>query len=295
MRAANSELTTAQLGERTGLSAGTLRMWESRHGFPEPARLPGGHRRYAPGDVDRVREILRWREQGLSLPAAIERVRSRPAPVAASVFAGLRARRPDVAPTLLAKPALLALSRAIEDEYCAQAAGGVLLGSFQREPFYRSAQRRWREMARTADLAVALADFPGPAEDGDGPVEVPIARRHALAREWSVIVSAGTVQACLAAWELPSDRETPDAGRRFEVVWSVEPEVVADAVEVAEQLLAPLDADVARRLRTAHDGAHADPDPEPALHYAGALAHRMVGYLGQMVSGTGEPRRDVRG
>ncbi|HEY1566578.1 MAG TPA: DICT sensory domain-containing protein [Solirubrobacteraceae bacterium] len=281
--AANPQLTTAQLAERTGLSAGTLRMWENRHGFPDPPRLPGGHRRYAPNDVDRVREVLRWREQGLSLPAAIERVRHRRAPAAASVFAGLRRRRPEVAPTNLSKPAVLALSCAIEDEYCAQAAGGVLLGSFQHERFYRAAQRRWREMARTADLAVALADFAAAAEPAQGPVEVAIDRRNALAREWAVVVSAGGMQACLAAWEQPSDEAVPDARRRFEVLWSAEPEVVADALEVAEQLLAPLDARLAERLRTARERAPADVDPEPARRCGEAVAHRMVGYLGQLV------------
>ncbi len=104
-------------------------------------------------------EVVRLRAQGLSLSASIERAQRRRRPAAASVFAGLRRRRPDVAPTVLPKPAVLALSRAIEDEYCAHAADGVLIGCFQREPFYRHAQRRWRELARTAELAVALADF----------------------------------------------------------------------------------------------------------------------------------------
>ena len=72
----NSDLTTAQLAQLTGLSAGTLRMWESRHGFPAPARLPGGHRRYSERDVALVREVLHLREQGLSLTAAIERAQT---------------------------------------------------------------------------------------------------------------------------------------------------------------------------------------------------------------------------
>ena len=282
--AANSPLTTAQLAERTGLSAGTLRMWENRHGFPDPSRLPGGHRRYAPADVERILEVLRWREQGLSLPAAIARVRSRRVSPAASVFAGLRRRRPEVAPTILTKPAVLALSRAMEDEYCARATGGVLLGTFQRERFYRASERRWREMARTADLAVVLADFAGPASPDGGPLEVPIDRRHALAREWAVLISADGIQACLAAWEQPSDTAVSDARRRFEVVWSAEPEVVADAVAVAEELLEPLDAPAAGALRTARERAAAGTSPEPALPFSEAVAHRMVGYLGQLVS-----------
>ncbi len=292
---ANPDLTTAQLAERTGLTAGTLRMWETRHGFPDPARLPGGHRRYAEADVERVRGVLRWRDQGLSLSAAIERVRDRHTPAVASVFAGLRRRRPEVAPTILPKPAVLALSHAIEDEYCAQAAGGVLIGSFQRERFYRQAQRRWRELARTAELAVALADFTRGADPGDGPIEVPVDRRHALAREWAVLISAGGVQACLAAWERPCRDEVPDAARHFEVLWSFEPDVVAEAADVAEELLWPRHPGVAARLRAARERSAAAADPESALRQGGAVAQRMVGYLGQMVSGPGEPRPNMRG
>ncbi len=290
-RVANSELTTAQLAERTGLSGGTLRMWENRHGFPDPSRLPGGHRRYSDADAEHVREVLRLRDQGLSLPAAIDRVRTRRAPVAVSVFAGLRRRRPDVAPTVLAKPAVLALSRAIEDEYCAQAADGVLIGAFQRERFYRRAQRRWRELARTADLAVALADFAVPADPGDGPLEVPVSARHALSREWAVVISAEGVRACLAAWEQPDEAEVPDAQRRFEVLWSFEPSVVADAMVVAAELLSPIDPHVAARVRSAQEAIPADLDPARALRSGGAVAHRMVGYLGQMLPAPGGPAR----
>jgi DICT domain-containing protein/predicted DNA-binding transcriptional regulator AlpA len=289
---ANSELTIAQLAERTSLSAGTLRMWESRHGFPDPFRLPGGHRRYSTGDVEQVREVVRLREQGLSLAAAIERVRTRRRAPARSVFAGLRRRHPDVVPTVLTKPAVLALSRAIEDEYCALAADGVVVGCFQRERFYRHAERRWRELARTAQLAVALADFPRRADPADGPLEVPIDRGHALAREWAVLISADPINACLAAWEQPLEEEVPDAARRFEVLWSFDPAVVGDALGVAAELLTGLDPEMAARLEAARDQAVAD--PAPALRSGGALAQRMIGYLGQLVTVPGAPRHHVQ-
>src|SRR5579875_3784289 len=118
---ASAELSTAQLAARTGLPAGTLRMWESRHGFPVPARLPGGHRRYSERDVEAVQEVLRLRQQGLSLPAAIDRARRQVETNEQSVFAGLRRRRPDVAPSIMVKRAVLPLSHAIEDEYLARA------------------------------------------------------------------------------------------------------------------------------------------------------------------------------
>ena len=183
---------------------------------------------------------------------------------------------------LLPKSAVLALSRALEDEYCAHAADGLIVGAFQQERFYRRSERRWRELARTADLAVVLADFPAAAAPPDAPIEVPIDIRHPLSREWSVVISARGAQACLAAWEQPSQEELPDPLRRFEVLWSFDPVVVADAVHVAGELLESIAPDIARRF-AAHDVV--PEQSEPALRYGGALAQRMVGYLGQMLDG----------
>ncbi len=295
-RVANPELTTAQLAERTGLSAGTLRMWENRHGFPDPSRLPGGHRRYAEADVEHVREVLRLRDQGLSLPAAIERVRTRRPAVAVSVFAGLRRRRPEVAPTVLPKPAVLALSRAIEDEYCARAADGVLIGSFQRERFYRQAQRRWRELARTADLAVALADFATPrrsrgrARGGAGrPPPCPRA---------GVGGDSSAPRASRRAWPRGSSRprpRCPTPQRRFEVLWSFEPSVVADAVAVAAELLCrAIDARLAARLRVGAAGRSARTwTRRPPCATAGRWRTGWSATWGRLVA-PGQATRDVR-
>ena len=57
-------LTIGELAERTGVQPGTLRMWESRHGFPRAERLPSGHRRYPEGEVERVLEVVRARDGG---------------------------------------------------------------------------------------------------------------------------------------------------------------------------------------------------------------------------------------
>ena len=60
-------LTIGQLAARTGLTPEVLRMWETRHGFPVPVRLPSGHRRYTDADVDDVLRVLRLREGGVHL------------------------------------------------------------------------------------------------------------------------------------------------------------------------------------------------------------------------------------
>ena len=51
MRLAPDGLRIRDVVERTGVGEATLRAWEQRYGFPEPERLPSGHRRYRESDV----------------------------------------------------------------------------------------------------------------------------------------------------------------------------------------------------------------------------------------------------
>ena len=159
-------LAIGELAEQTGVPAATLRSWETRYGFPRPRRLEGGHRRYHLADVALIREVLRQRTAGLSLEAAIGQATARGAEAEASVFAGLRRRQPDLLPQVVRKSTLLALTRAMEDEYCARAERAVLFASFQRQRFYRNSRDRWAELARTALVTTVFADFtetPAPA------------------------------------------------------------------------------------------------------------------------------------
>lgn len=272
-------LTIREVARRTGVSEGTLRMWETRHGFPEPERLPSGHRRYSDDDVQRVRQVARDREAGLSMRAAIERARQIASEPEPSIFAGVRRRRPDLQPYLLPKATLIGLSHAIEDECCARAERPVLFGSFQRERFYRDAEARWRELARTAEAAVVFADFPDARVPDDGaPAEVPIEREDPLGREWSLICDAPGYAAFLAAWERPGQDGVPDRERRFETVWSVEPQLVREASRIAAGFLERSKPDllspIVERLR-------ATPPPSgEELRLVGLLTNRMVAYVG---------------
>jgi DICT domain-containing protein len=81
----------------------------------------------------------------------------------------------------------------------------------------------------------------------------------------------------MAAWEIPAVRTVTDAERRFEVVWSPEPEIARAAVEVATELVTPLSPEVGRLLRETVDQPVEPSTPE--LRSAGALAHRMLAYL----------------
>lgn len=57
--------------QQTGLSAHTLRVWESRYGLPQPQRSQGGHRLYSERDVATVQWLVERRSEGFSISKAV--------------------------------------------------------------------------------------------------------------------------------------------------------------------------------------------------------------------------------
>src|SRR3954465_2702376 len=203
-----THLAIKDVAERTGIAAGTIRMWEQRYGFPAPGRTSSGYRRYSEGDVEALRKVLALRHRGLSVPAAIERAQdtgtSSDHP---SIYAAVAALDHGARPQVLRKSTLVALSKAIDTESPAHAAAPVVFGAFQREQFYRHVEPRYRRLALHADAAAVFADFPATRRPAGGPVEIRIDPADALGNEWAVIVDAPGYSACLLAWEQPGVTE----------------------------------------------------------------------------------------
>jgi DICT domain-containing protein len=270
-------LTIGDLSGRTGVASATLRSWEARYGFPRPTRLAGGHRRYTDADAAGVLEVLRHRDSGFALETAVRLATSgteRPR----SVHAALRHRFPELAPQVLRKPSLVALSHAIEDECCARAEQPLLFGAFQRERFLRQSWSRWVELARTARATVVFSDSAAGLEARAGqPVQVDLPPEAALNREWVLVCDAPDLPACLAAVERPGQEELPDAQRRFEAVWSVDHRVVRHASRTAAAL-----ADEVRPDWRSTELPELDQEAPAAssdLGRATGLLNRMMGYF----------------
>lgn len=264
-----------EMSARSGVSEATLRMWEVRHGFPQPRRMSSGHRRYSERDLARVRAVVRARERGLSLQAAIELAQDVGEEPSPSVYASLRERFPLLEPQLLSKRAMLALSRAIEDECLARAERLLLFGCFQHERFYRVSKPRWDELSRTAERAVVLADFRRVRTPKRGPVEVPIGAADPIAREWAIVCESPSFGACLVGWERP--RESEAAGPRvFEAAWTIEAPAVRLAAQVCWRLASQVAPEVLEDLR---DHLYDAPvSREHELRSAIRLSTRMVRY-----------------
>lgn len=225
--------------EQTGIGEATLRAWEQRYGFPEPHRLPSGHRRYDAADVDRLRHAARLRDSGIPTGVAIGRAREAGGRTPESVFAAVRKLRPDVPVERMAKRSLVALSHAIEDECTYGASQVALFGAFQHEAHYRAAEPRWRELSAATSSAIVFADFPRVRRPRGGPVEVPIRAAEPLAREWVVVCDGEDRSACLVAWERPGQAPAREGDRVFDAFWTTERETVRAAARVCCALAAP--------------------------------------------------------
>jgi DICT domain-containing protein len=276
------DLAIKDVAERTGIAAGTIRMWEQRYGFPAPERTPSGYRRYTEDDVEALRKVLALRHRGLSVPAAISRAQDTGGPSDhPSIYAAVAAQDPSARARVLRKSTLIALSKAIEHEALALAAAPVVFGAFQQERFYRRVERRYRRLAANADAAAVFADFPGGVRHPPGgPVEIPIVGDDALGNEWAVIVDAPGYAACLLAWEQPGVTEPggpDDHTRRFEAIWTIDPEATRRAAQVAARLAGRADPAFGERLEELlADRPLALDEPAPALT---ALTNRMMAYM----------------
>jgi MerR family transcriptional regulator, light-induced transcriptional regulator len=281
-------LSISEVSRRTGIPVAGLRNWEQRYGMPRPERLPSGRRRYREADCALLADVVRYRKGGMSIPAAIAR-----ATAGAglrddmSIFAGLRRRHPDLRVHVMTKTVLLALSRAIEDECCARAQRPVLLGSFQRQLFYQASRVRWADLARCADETLIFADFERSRRRPGGVAEVAVPANSPLRREWALVCDASDLPACLAGWELLGQDRRGDQDRVFEVLWSVEPQVVRSAARIGTSLAATAIPEVAERL-----GTRLTEEPGPAsadLRRASGLIERTLDYLSRSESGQEGP------
>ena len=284
-----------EVSRRTGIPVAGLRNWEQRYSLPRPERLPNGRRRYRESDCLLLDEVLRGRAQGLSLAAAMAHALSGAGPFRdTSIFAGLRRRHPGLQVHVMTKAMLLALTHAIEDECCARAQRPVLVGAFQRQRFYRQARPRWTDLARTAAQTLVFADF-GQRSPQSGPLaEIPIAEDSPLRREWALVCDAPDHPACLAGWERPGQETWADPDRTFEIVWSVDPQVVRSAARIGAGLAAAAAFEIPAPLRARLD---ADAEASSAdLRRASGLMERTFDYLSRRLAAhphAGRPGRQA--
>ena len=107
---------------------------------------------------------------------------------------------------------------------------------------------------------------------------MPIDGTEPLGREWSLVYDAPGFGAVLSGWERPGQDDVDDMDRRFEALWSVEPELVRDASTVAYGIVERVAPDLVEGIE---DLLARPVEPQqPSLTQLTALTNRMVAYVG---------------
>lgn len=241
-------LTIGDLARLAGSSPQVIRAWETRYDFPQPRRTSSGRRSYHPDDVSRVARVLELKNAGWRLTQAIEHVRQQQVPGGRdlSVYGALRRQLPHLGSQRIRRDALIAISRAIEDEALARAVRPVIFGTFQRAHFYERSAARWQELARTAETCVVLADFADAPDPLGRPVRIGLGQDSPLLREWVVVVSSQDFSAVLSAWEITDGKD--DVSRWFETIFSFDPDAVRMAVDTCRTAVRSVESTSAQVL-----------------------------------------------
>ena len=201
---------------------------------PSPVRLPSGHRRYKAAHVDQVARSIDDRQAGMSLEAAIARMRARRTRSSRRSSPGCAgAGRP--CPCTCSPSGRCSPSAGRSRTSAAPGPRGrCSSASFQQRavlPRERGAVARPGPHGRHGDGVRRLrrTTAGGPADrSGSGWRRTP--RCSGSGRSCATAPDAA---ACVVGFERPAAAGEP---RRFEAVWSVEPAVVHDAGELGVAL-----------------------------------------------------------
>ena len=137
--------------------------------------------------------------------------------------------------TRLHKRTLLALSWAIEDEFCAKAEQALIFGSFQQEallPVRRAPMVRDRP---GLEIRNCLRRLRGERRRVVTEARDPACRRTHATRVGRGLRRAGPARRAHGV-ELPGQADVPDRSRLFESMWSVDGEAVRDAARVCTEV-----------------------------------------------------------
>ncbi|MGK7945130.1 MAG: DICT sensory domain-containing protein [Microcystaceae cyanobacterium] len=137
------------------------------------------------------------------------------------------------------KASLTALSHAMEDQVLAGNDQPLLIASFQRERFYRQEANRYGRIGQKTQQVYVLAapetDFANYSEEYE---TIAFDPRDGLAQEWHLVVIGKQYASCLICRERSINADNSrkvaamDNSRRFEGIWTFDPEVTHTAAHL---------------------------------------------------------------
>ena len=142
-------------------------------------------------------------------------------------------------PQMYFKSSLTALSHAMEDRVLADDDAPLVIASFQKERFYRQEAHRYGRIAAKSDQVYVFAAPETDFKNGSDIYEtIAFNSQDSLNTEWHLIVIGKQYSCCLVCGEkttIDSDDRASlamDASRRFEGIWTFEPQVSVRAADL---------------------------------------------------------------
>lgn len=152
-----------------------------------------------------------------------------------------------VAPTTVSRRTLTGLCHTLEDQVLAEDLDGTIIAGFQRARHWATERQRYE--ALTADPRRQAIVF---TADDDGVrttvEQVVVGAAHALAREWFVLALTGGFSAVVLGRALSGVHRTDQDDEQFLAIWSFDPTVVGDLLDVLVAACEDLDPAWTTRL-----------------------------------------------
>lgn len=145
-------------------------------------------------------------------------------------------------PQMYFKTSLTALSHAMEDRVLADNSAPLVIASFQKERFYRQEAHRYCRIAVKTNQVYVLAAPETEFTNASGVYEtVAFDPEDSLSQEWHLVVIGKQYSCCLVCGEkntgtsedtVSNPNLAMDASRRFEGIWTFDPQVSIKAAEL---------------------------------------------------------------
>jgi DICT domain-containing protein/signal transduction histidine kinase len=205
-----------------------------------------------------------------------------------SILEDLLHTLPNLRSQIYFKPALTALSHAMEDQVLAGRDRPLIIANFQRERFYRQEANRYLRIAERTDQVYVLAapetDFKNQSNHYE---TIAFDPTDALAQEWHLVVIGADYASCLICRERQSgstEAEMPamsglDQARRFEGIWTFERQVVCTAAQLLLDRILAYRPELAKKITKVKKTLLAQPTGSFNGIDPGPFAERLVTYL----------------
>lgn len=180
-----------------------------------------------------------------------------------SLYSHLRHHLPDVPVVQLTKATLVHLSHTLEDIVLRDRLPAMLFTGFQESSHWHDEIERYEQLSEVAQQVCVFAGKPLPPESAASQLHVELAEGDPLRQEWFLILLSSGFCALLCG----QDTLAPVAGepdRLFDTLWSFEPQVINQALDQMEDVVAHYRPE---RLITLQEARrHLPPTaPDPAL------------------------------